>query len=151
IEAMIAPHTSARRLTVDQRVRPVAAATDGDDVTAVTLRALESGEEYTVEAAYVLDATETGELLPLTGTEYVTGFESREETGEPSAPEVAQSDNWQALSVCFAVDHVAGDHTIDKPEQYEKWRAVQPDFWWGPLLGLTSPHPRTLAPAPRTF
>ena len=57
IESMIAPQTSARRLTVDQRVRPVAAATDGDAVTAVTLRALESGEEYTVEAAYVIDAT----------------------------------------------------------------------------------------------
>jgi hypothetical protein len=39
-----------------------------------------------VTAAYVLDATETGGLLPLSGTEHVTGPESRDDTGEPSAP-----------------------------------------------------------------
>jgi hypothetical protein len=39
-----------------------------------------------VWADWVIDATETGDLLPLCGAEYVTGFESREETGEPHAP-----------------------------------------------------------------
>lgn len=152
IEAMLAPHTSARRLTVDQRVRPVDAATDGDAVTAVTLRALDSGEEYTVEAAYVIDATETGELLPLTGTEYVTGFESREETGEPSAPETAQPENVQALTYCFAVDHVEGeDHTIPRPERYEHWTSVQPDFWGAPIISWTAPNPRTLETSHRHF
>ena len=151
IDGMLAPWLSSGRLQLIKPAVAVGAEVDGDVVTAVRVRRLDDQQEVRIHARYVLDATETGELLPLTGTEYVTGFESRAETGEPSAPEIAQPDNWQALSVCFAVDYVDGDHTIEKPEQYEKWRAVQPDFWWGPLVGLTSPHPRTLEAAPRTF
>lgn len=152
IEEMLAPHVAARRLTLELRSRPVRAERDGDAVSSVTLRSLETGEEHTVRAAYVVDATETGELLPLTGTEYVTGFESRDETGEPSAPETAQPENVQALTYCFAVDHVEGqDHTIPRPERYEHWAAVQPEFWGGPLLSWTAPNPRTLEIGQRHF
>ncbi|MDQ0614484.1 hypothetical protein QF046_002125 [Microbacterium sp. W4I4] len=151
IESMLAPWLSSGRLRLLQPAVAVSADIDDDIARSVTVRRLDDQSEVTITAEYFLDATETGELLPLTGTEYVTGFESRHETGEPSAPEEAQPDNWQALSFCFAVDHVDGDHTIEEPEQYQKWRSVQPDFWWGPLLGLVSPHPRTLEAAPRTF
>ncbi|WP_210768991.1 FAD-dependent oxidoreductase [Ruania alkalisoli] len=151
IDSMLAPWLSAGHLRLIQPAVAIGADVDGDRVRAIQVRRLTNDEEITISARYVLDATETGELLPLTGTEYATGFESRHETGEPSAPEEAQPDNWQALSVCFAVDYVDGDHTIDRPEQYDKWRAVEPDFWWGPLLGLVSPHPRTLEAAPRAF
>jgi hypothetical protein len=102
-------------------------------------------------ARYVVDATETGELLPLTGTEYTTGFESQVDTGEPSAPPVAQPANMQAVSVCFAIDHIDGNHTIDKPEAYNFWRAYAPPFWGGPLLSWRSPHPRTLQISERRF
>ena len=116
IDAMVAPHRSADRLDVRLRHRPVSATTDGDRVTSVTLRDEEGGGELVVSAAYVLDATETGDLLPLTGTEYVTGFESQGDTGEPSAPAERQPLNMQAVSWCFALDHEEGaDHTIDRP------------------------------------
>lgn len=152
LEGMLAPHTASRRLTVDLLVRPVRATADGDRVDSVTLRSLETGEEHTITAQYVIDATETGELLPLTGTEYVTGFESRAETGEPSAPDVAQPDNVQALTYCFAVDYVEGeDHTIPRPDHYEHWASVQPEFWGGPLLSWTAPNPRTLEIGERHF
>lgn len=151
IESMLAPYRSSGRLTVLQPYRPAAADTDGDRVTAVTVEHVHTGDRLTIEAAYVLDATETGELLPLTGTEYVTGFESQHETGEPSAPDTAQPMNMQAVSVCFAIDHVDGDHTIDKPEQYDFWRAYQPDFWGDRLLSFRSPNPRTLAISERSF
>jgi hypothetical protein len=151
IEAMLAPYRGGGRLTVLQPYRPVAASVDGDRVSAVRLVRATDGAEVTVTAPYVLDATETGELLPLTGTEYVTGFESTVDTGEPSAPSVAQPDNMQAVSVCFAVDHVAGDHTIDRPAGYDFWRSYRPEFWGGNLLGWRSPHPRTLQPVDRAF
>ncbi len=151
LDAMIAPHRASGRLRVLQPYRPVAADTDGDRVEAVTLAHRDTGERLTVSAPYVLDATETGELLPLTGTEYVTGFESRSATGEPSAPDQAQPGNMQAVSVCFAIDHVDGDHTIDKPADYAFWRDVRPDFWGGPLLGWRAPHPRTLETTERSF
>ncbi len=146
IEAMLAPYRGSGQLTVLQPCRPVSATTDGDRVTSVTF---DNG--ITVEASYTLDATETGELLPLTGTEYVTGFESQFETGEPSAPPQAQPMNMQAVSVCFAVDHVDGDHTIDKPAAYDFWRDYQPAFWGDKMLSFVSPDPRTLGTSVRSF
>jgi hypothetical protein len=120
-------------------------------VTSVTVEHRDTGQRLTVEAPYILDATETGELLPLTATEYVTGFEPQHETGEPSAPDIAQPLNMQAVSVCFAVDHVPGDHTIDKPTSYDFWREYQPPFWGDKLLSFRSPNPRTLGISERSF
>ncbi|MCG5441450.1 FAD-dependent oxidoreductase [Micromonospora sp. NIE79] len=151
LEAMLAPYRGAGRLRLLQPYLPVGADTDGDRVTGVTLAHRDSGELVHVVAPYVLDATETGELLPLTGTEYVTGFESRGETGEPSAPDEAQPENMQAFSVCFAVDHVDGDHTIDRPARYDFWRAYQPPFWGDRMLSFRSPNPRTLEISERSF
>ena len=100
----------------------------------------------------MLDATETGELLPLTGTEYVTGFESQHDTGEPSAPDEAQPTNMQAVSFCFAIDHVDGDHTIDKPAQLRLLaRPTSPPFWGDRCCRFRSPHPRTLEIGERTL
>ena len=151
LEATLAPWSAAGRLTLLQPSRPVAADVDGDRVRAVTLRHRDTGREIVASAPYVIDATELGDLLPLTGTEYVTGFESRADTGEPSAPAAAQPDNMQAVSICFAMDHVDGDHTIDKPANYDYWRAYQPAFWGGPLLSFRAPHPRTLEIVERSF
>ena len=151
MQAWLMPWIGAGRLRVLQPWKPVAAGTTGDRVDSVTLRHRDSGERLTVTARYFLDATELGDLLPLTGTEYVTGFEAQSETGEPSAPAMAQPDNQQAVSICFAMDHVDGNHVIDRPPNYDHWRAVQPSFWGGPLIGFRAPHPRTLEIVERSF
>ncbi|KAA2261130.1 FAD-dependent oxidoreductase [Solihabitans fulvus] len=151
IEAMLAPHRASGRLTVLQPYEPVGADTDGDRVTSVRLRHRDGGGDVTVAAPYVLDATETGDLLPLAGVEYVTGFESQAETGEPHAPAVPQPANMQAVSYCFAVDHVDGDHRIDKPATYAFWRDREPEFWGAKLLSWQAPDPRTLATDTRVF
>ncbi|MBO0609104.1 FAD-dependent oxidoreductase [Myceligenerans salitolerans] len=152
LEEMLAPYRSSGRIRLLERVRPTSATTDGDRVTSVTLGSVVGGPDVTVSAAYTIDTTETGELLPLTGTEYVTGFEAASETGEPSAPDIAQPDNVQALSVCFAVEHTGGDHTIDRPERYDFWRSYAPAAWRGErLLSWTAPNPRTLVLDERSF
>ena len=151
IDELLAPWVSNGRLTILRPAKVVAAEVDGDVVRAVTVSDLRDGGRTVVTADYVLDATETGELLPLTGTEFVVGFESHAETGEPSAPAVAQPDNMQAISFCFAIEHVDGDHTIDRPARYDHWRAVEPSFWGSPLLSFSAPNPRTLQPKPRDF
>lgn len=152
LEEMLAPYRSSGAILLLERMRPVAATVDGDQVTSVTVASLAGGPDVCVQAAYVIDATETGELLPLTGTEYVTGFESRDETGEPSAPERAQPDNVQAFSVCFAVEDVGGDNTIDRPERYGFWRDYAPAAWQGNrLLSWNAPNPRTLQIDRRIF
>jgi hypothetical protein len=116
----------------------------------VILRDLRSGDECAVTAVYFLDATELGDLLPLTQTEYVTGAESQAETGEPSAPATAQPRNAQAFSMCFAMEHRDGeDHTSDKPANYEFWRGYVPQLqpaWPGRLLSWTITHPRLMTP-----
>ncbi|WP_406635767.1 FAD-dependent oxidoreductase [Amycolatopsis sp. WGS_07] len=151
LEAMLAPHRSSGRLTVLLRHRPVAADVTGDRVEAVTFEGPDGGRT-TVRAEYTLDATENGDLLPLTGTEFAVGAEAQSEYGEPHAPEQANPANLQGITYCFALSHHAGeDHTIDRPELYGVWREYQPEFWPGPLLGFLAPDPRSLEPVPRTF
>ncbi len=147
IEAMLAPWRASGRLTILQPHRLLSAEADADFVRAVTIVSEATGGEVVIEAAYVLDATETGELLPAAGVEYVTGFESTKDSGEPSAPDEAQPANFQGVSWCFAMDHVDGNHTIDRPATYDHWRAARPANWTGPLFSLTAPDPRTGNPA----
>jgi hypothetical protein len=152
LEAMLAPHRASGRLTLLTEHRPVAAVADGDTVRTLTLENLRDGSRRTVAARYVIDATETGELLELAGVEYALGAEARDEFGEPHAPETADPLNQQGITVCFALSHHEGeDHTIDKPADYDFWHGYHPDFWPGPLLGFLAPDPRTLEAVPRTF
>lgn len=147
LEAMLAPLRGAGRLDVRLEAGPVAAEVDGDRVVAVEIEDQRAGHRQWVRADYVLDATETGELLPLTGTEHVTGFESQADTGEPHAPETAQPLNMQAVTHCFALDHVEGaDFTIARPDSYERWQREAPAGWPGPLLAWEAADPKTGAP-----
>lgn len=155
LEAMLAPWISSGQLTVLLGHRPVKADVEGDRVRAVTVRSLSSGKELTVNAKYFVDGTEMGDLLPLTKTEYVTGFESKKQTGEPHAPEVAQPNNHQSFTVCFAMDYREGEnHTIEKPADYAFWRDYVPAMkpaWPGKLLGWAMSDPIRLTPRAVTF
>ena len=121
--------------------------TEGDRVTAVPLLDLETGEETLVRAAYVLDATELGDLLPLTGTEFVQGAEGREETEEPHAPPDARPDDQQGFTWCMAVGHAPGeDRTLEEPEGYARWAAYAPEGWRGRLFQYGDLAPATNLP-----
>jgi hypothetical protein len=129
---------------------PVKADVDGDRVRAVTVRNLVTGAEHVLTAPCFVDATELGDLLPLTKTEFVDGQESRQQTGEPHAPEEAKPANHQAFTVCFAMDHVEGaDHTIQRPAAYDFWRDYVPQMtpaWPGKLLSWWYSAPTNLKP-----
>src|SRR5680860_969057 len=64
IDAMLAAEQSSGRLRILLEHRPVAATTEFDKVTSVTLEDRQS-RRVAVVASYVLDATETGDLLEL--------------------------------------------------------------------------------------
>lgn len=151
IDEMLAPHRSSGRLIVLHRHTPVRAELQGDRVSEVLLDGPDG--PVAVTADYVLDATETGDLLDLAKVEHVTGFESGQLTGEPHAPQGASPDEVQAASWCFVVEHRAGeDHTIDKPPHYGEWRGNRPAPWQGATqLGLAAPDPRTGELVDRTF
>jgi hypothetical protein len=156
LEWLLAPHRSAGRVRVLLQHHPIAVEHAGNDVLKVVhFSSLETGEECSIEAPFILDASELGELLPLSGTEYVTGFESQADTGEPSAPTEAQPENNQAFSVCFALDHLEGEaHTIDRPAKYAFWRSFVPEIdppWPGKLLDWTVTHAWTMQHARLNF
>ena len=97
-----------------------------------------------------MDATELGDLLPLTKTEYVCGAEGRAATGERHAPEARDPQNQQAFTVCFAMDHLPGEsHVMDEPVDYAFWRDHVPALtppWPGKLLDWKYTHPRSGQP-----
>jgi hypothetical protein len=145
---MLAPFTSSRRVLLLLEHRAVSADVAGDRVRAVTVRDLRSGRDTVLTAPYFLDATELGDLLPLTKTEHVTGFESQKDTGEPHAPAESQPDNQQAFTCCLAMDYLDGeDHTIARPDEYDFWRKYVPKLtppWPGALLSWKMSEPITL-------
>ncbi|GAA1366189.1 FAD-dependent oxidoreductase [Streptomyces beijiangensis] len=152
LEGMLAPYRAAGLLTLLTETRPVSAESDNDVIRAVVLDDLRSGVRRTITARYVIDATETGDLLELAGVEHAVGAEAHAEFGEPHAPATAQPLNQQGITLCFALSHHEGqDHTVERPSDYAFWRSYRPDFWPGPLLGFLAPDPRSLEAVPRTF
>lgn len=150
LDQLLAPHRLGGRLFVLQPSQPLAAWTQGDTVTGVVMRSLESGRELVIEAPFFVDGTPYGDLLELAGVEHVLGAESRAETGEPHAAEQADARDQQAITVCFAMEHLEGeDHTIERPRTYEHWRDFRSVGWSGPLLSWTTVKPETHEPLTR--
>lgn len=150
LEQLLAPYRSSGRLTVLLDHKIAGADVHGDTVRALKAVSQRSGNEIILSAPYFVDATELGDLLPMTGTEFITGAESRRETRELHAPEKADPDNCQAFTMCFAMDYVPGaNHVIDKPKEYDFWRSYSPKVtpaWSGKLLDLAYSNPKTLEP-----
>jgi hypothetical protein len=150
LEELLAPHVASGRLAIMLRHQAIDSDAPRDRVEAVRVRSLATGADTVLRAPLFVDATELGDLLPLTRTEFVTGSESRRVTGEPHASAEDRPGNQQAFTCCFAMDYLAGeDHTIDKPRDYERWNEHVPALappWPGKLLNLAYSQPRTLTP-----
>jgi hypothetical protein len=156
LNEMLAPYVAQGTLQILLKHKPVMAGTDGDRVRSVTVLDLESGIERILLAKYFADATELGDLLPMTGAEFVTGAESNKETGERHAPEKAMPEAQQGFTVCFGMDYLAGeDHTIIKPADYEFWRGYKRNSTSEeepPLFNFTEPSQKQIGfdPVART-
>lgn len=147
---LLNPYISSGKLLLLLEHKAVEADVTGNKVDALTVVNRRTGHQLTLTAPYFVDATELGDLLPLTGTAYVTGTESRSETGELHAPEKADPADHQAFTMCFAMDYVKGaNYLINKPKEYNFWRNYIPEMmpaWPGHLLDLTYTSPATLIP-----
>ncbi|RIH67239.1 FAD-dependent oxidoreductase [Mariniphaga sediminis] len=147
---MLLPYISRGKLNILTEHKIGKADVDGDQVKAVEAVHTKTGDKWVLDAPWFVDASECGDLLPLTGTEYVTGTESKKETGELHAPEVGNPKNNQAFTLCFAMDYQPGvNNLIDRPEKYSFWSNYVPQMdppWAGKLLELNYSNPRTLEP-----
>jgi hypothetical protein len=124
IDQMLPAHVSIYR-----RTKTVAVTTDGDRITEVLAMGLDDGRLVRFQPQLVIDATELGDLLPLSGAEHVIGAETVAQTGESQAqPLQAKPHCVQSFTYTFACERRAlGEkHVIAKPEKYEHYKSAQP-------------------------
>jgi len=144
---MLAPSMTSGAIKLIQPFRPHSVETNGDSITAVHGPG-RFGDHLVLLAPYFVDATETGELLPLARAEYISGSESNRDTKEPHAPNEVNAANQQAFTVCFAMDYEEGkDNRIAEPEHYKEWKEYIPKLeprWPGPLLSWEMTDPKSL-------
>ena len=129
IDRLLAPEVEAGRLRIFLRTKAVSAEVEGDRVVSLDAVDLDAGTRTGFRFEYVLDATELGDLLPMTGAEYVVGAESVVETGEPHAqPEETKARCVQSCTFPFAMERrPAGEsNRIRKPDNYDRYRQSQP-------------------------
>jgi hypothetical protein len=112
---------------------------------------------------WLLDATETGELLPIAKLPYVVGSEAKSDTGEPHAAVKPNPACVQSFTYSFAVERRDGErHTIQKPADYDPILKRQDftlrinypkEFGWRGLFeykmyGEDPPIPNNMSPGP---
>ncbi|HWD89820.1 MAG TPA: FAD-dependent oxidoreductase [Mucilaginibacter sp.] len=149
LRRMMTPYVQSGNLTLLTRHEPTAADVTGDKIRSIKVTNTVSDKGIILHARYFIDATELGDLLPLTGTEFIIGAEAKSDTAELHAPEKVEPANQQAFTICFAMDYIEGvNNVIDKPPGYDYWRNFIPKLtppWPGKLLDLTYCNPQTLA------
>lgn len=147
---MLMPYISAGKFVLLLEHKIIKADVEGAKVRSLVANSLRTKQKVTLVAPYFVDATELGDLLPLTGTAYVSGTESKKDTNELHAPEKGDSNNVQSFTACFAMDYVPGaNHVIEKPRDYDFWKNHVPALvpaWSGKLVGLSYADPKTLKP-----
>ncbi|HWO76626.1 MAG TPA: FAD-dependent oxidoreductase [Bacillus sp. (in: firmicutes)] len=98
-----------------------------------------------LRASYFIDATETGEVLPLAEMDYVTGAEAKADTGEPHALDIPDPNDIQAFTFVLAMEYRENEsHVIPKPGMYNFWKTFHPPIWPDKLLSFYAPNPITL-------
>jgi len=141
INSMLSRYFQAGTLTVLYNAIPVKAKVEGDLIQTVTYK-LKDGSEKTFSASIFIDASETGDLLPVVGAEYGVGAEARSETGEEHAPNQPQPKWIQSYTYTFALEYCPGEnHVVEKPDNYEKNRDNQPytlDIDYGGNVGVVT-------------
>ena len=102
IERMLEEFIAKGQLIILRNRKAIAADVAGERVVSVTF----NNPTQTIEADFVLDATELGDLLALATVEHVAGAEPRSETHEPHAVDgPPQPNNVQAFTWCFALGY----------------------------------------------
>lgn len=133
IEKLLSPYEKRQQLSIKLRTKPIFAKVEENEtssaiskktVTSIGLYDFERKTCTEIKAKIVIDATELGDLLPMTGMKYRTGAESKDETGEAHAPEKARPENVQDFTYPFVIEHRPGTkNVIAKPPHYDEFNA----------------------------
>ena len=161
IERMLA--AAGDRIRVFPRTKVVDLELRDGLIRSVVAYRFDRDEGVRFDAAWVLDATELGDLLPLAGVPYVVGSEARADTGEPHAAIEPNPACVQSFTYPFILERRDGEnHRIARPPDYAKFRDGQPftmrfnyspEYGWkGEVLyemfGEAPPIPNNQTPGP---
>jgi hypothetical protein len=124
LEEMLRPWQG--QIQIFMRTRIIDLEVRGARIQSALAWRIEKGDVIRFRPKFVLDATETGDMLPLARVPYVVGAESKRDTNEPDAAPAPNSGCVQSFTYCFAVENrPAEDHRIPKPPEYEVHRKAQ--------------------------
>lgn len=102
---------------------------------------------FDVTAQLVIDSSDLGDVIRLSGAAYMAGPDLKSRFGEPSAPETLEPGGHQEmnpLSWCPLVREAGKDSTIPKPARYDErsfanWKKVPPWKDWDGSGGIYNP------------
>lgn len=142
---LLAPHVEAGRITLRLNARAVSSVVRGRRIESVRVEDMALRRFEDVRARFFLDATDCGDLLPIVGARYRTGAESRQETGEPHAPEHVLPDDMQPCTWVAALElsHAEPPEPMARPALYELFRAARAPYADMPLLSWYGPDAAT--------
>ena len=118
----LAEYEKAGLVTVLYNTVAISAEKENDVIKNVRLKNLLTGECADYTAAYFLDGTDCGDLLPITDTAFRMGAESQNETGEKHAPLTPNEHDMQPVTWVFAMklkDKLSPEDIIEKPKDYD--------------------------------
>jgi hypothetical protein len=121
LRSMLQPYVRNGTLLIFPRTAPVAVEKPGTLIESVTIYGFQSHAFLRLRGKAFIDATELGEFLPLAGAEYVTGAESRAETGEPDAPLRADPNAAQSFTYAFVLEQLKSANEQPKPTGYDNY------------------------------
>ncbi len=136
---MLQPAIASRKLKLWTHTVPVEVKREGRRFTSVAAYDFEHASWLNLRGQYFVEASELGELLPLSGTPFRIGAESQAETHERNAPAVADPHASQSFTYPFILENGAtqdGPGEV-KPPKYESFLphyTLVVDYGHGKLL-----------------
>jgi hypothetical protein len=121
---MLQPGLASGRIKLWLHTRPVAVKRTGRRLDSVVVYDFEHSEWLRLHGRYFVDATELGELLPLSGLPFRKGAESQAETHERNAPLIADPHASQSFTYPFVLEKgpVQGGLAEVKPTDYQSYQ-----------------------------
>ncbi len=130
IYEMLENYIDREHLTILRRNKVAEVLYFGEKISSLNVVDLDNKVVNQVTGWMFIDATETGYILPLAGIEYVIGRESKTDTGEPNAPDNA--DSLESFEYYYYSDADTGDDedyyeinlTREKPDNADSTRKI---------------------------
>jgi hypothetical protein len=124
---MLQPYLASGQVKLHLNFIPVSAMKSANTVTGMTFRSA-NGDTLEVKAALTIDASDWGDVVQLSGTEFEVGPDPKSRYGEPSAQEdvsVNPPNEMNPITWTLIVEQSQGDTPIPPPPHYDERR------YWG--------------------